>query len=342
MDPVTQGVLGGIVAQGFAKRAQLRLAAGCGILGGLAADLDIFIKSDTDPLLRLEFHRHFTHALAFIPIGGLIVAAAIYFLLRLLKRPPDFKPVYCFATLGYATHGLLDTCTSYGTYLLWPFSNARLSWDIMSIIDPMFTVPLLILLAIATFRKSLTTVYAGLTIGALYFSFAAYQHHVAVQTLTQFAKSQEHPISRFRVMPTLGNLILWRGLYESAGRYHVAAIFVNPMETPSVQYGDSLPALDVETELGHLPAQQQKDALRFNHFADGFLAHLSDDPNVLIDMRYAALPNSVKPLWGVRFSPQNPDPDQHVERIRFSTSRKERLDQLWLMLGGEKAKEGPP
>ena len=40
---------------------------GIGFLSGLAPDLDIFIRSESDPLLFLEFHRQFTHSLIFIP-----------------------------------------------------------------------------------------------------------------------------------------------------------------------------------------------------------------------------------------------------------------------------------
>ncbi len=38
-------------------------------------DMDVLIRSASDPLLAIEYHRHFTHALAFIPVGGLIAAA---------------------------------------------------------------------------------------------------------------------------------------------------------------------------------------------------------------------------------------------------------------------------
>ena len=42
--------------------------------------------------------------------------------------------------LGYGTGGLLDTCTSYGTHLLWPFSTTPMAWSIIAIVDPVFTV----------------------------------------------------------------------------------------------------------------------------------------------------------------------------------------------------------
>jgi len=34
-----------------------------GFLSGMAPDLDILIRSSTDPLLSLEYHRQFTHFL---------------------------------------------------------------------------------------------------------------------------------------------------------------------------------------------------------------------------------------------------------------------------------------
>ena len=54
-----------------------------------------------------------------------------------------YRQVWFIALLGYGTNGLLDACTTYGTLLLWPFSNARIAWNNVSVIDPLFTLPLL-------------------------------------------------------------------------------------------------------------------------------------------------------------------------------------------------------
>ena len=70
MDVLTQGLLGSAVAQTAAKPDEIRKAGLIGILAGLSADLDYFISSTSDPLLNLEFHRHFTHSLFFTPFAG--------------------------------------------------------------------------------------------------------------------------------------------------------------------------------------------------------------------------------------------------------------------------------
>ena len=80
MDPITQGALGAALPQSISikwpkhKKNHVALAGFFGMIGGTAADLDVMIFSEIDPLLFLDFHRQFTHSLIFIPFDGLVVA----------------------------------------------------------------------------------------------------------------------------------------------------------------------------------------------------------------------------------------------------------------------------
>ena len=78
MDPVSQGLLGTALSGSFARKKEIRFASFCGFIGGIAPDIDILIRSDSNPLLFIEYHRHFTHSLAFVPFGGLIVSFFLY------------------------------------------------------------------------------------------------------------------------------------------------------------------------------------------------------------------------------------------------------------------------
>ena len=153
MDPVSQGVLGAALPQAVARRPKASLALICGMLGGLAPDLDVLIRSSSDPLLSLEYHRQFTHSLLFIPVGAALVALAVQ---GILGRSWHwrFRDVYLYCLLGYATHALLDACTTYGTQLFWPFSDRRVAWNNISVVDPMLTLPLLGGVLLAYFRRS--------------------------------------------------------------------------------------------------------------------------------------------------------------------------------------------
>jgi inner membrane protein len=139
VDILTQGLLGAVFAQVIANKEEKKLASIAGAAAGLLADADILIRSSSDPLLTLEYHRHFSHSLFFIPFGA---AIAMLLLWPLMRRRLSLRRLYIFCLAGYSLSGLLDACTSYGTYLFWPLSNERVALNIISIVDPIFTLSL--------------------------------------------------------------------------------------------------------------------------------------------------------------------------------------------------------
>lgn len=331
MDPVTQGIVGALWAQPAARRPRMRQAAMAGGLAGMAPDLDALIRSSEYTLLHLEYHRHFTHALAFIPVGALIVAAALWPLLR--HRAP-FGLLYLWCLLGYASHGLLDACTSYGVYLLWPFSDQRVSWNWISVIDPLFTAPLLILIGVVVWRQSRAAAMIGLAWMVFYMSLAALQHHRAERVLEGWAQQEDMAIERSVTKPSFANLILWRGLVDDGQRFHVLAIRNLPGSEIRIWSGGAVEPFDprrfaADTRLG-------EDLRRFNHFSSGWLFHYHpyDRENqwFIGDLRYAIDPASQRPLWGVRFNPDEPG-----DRATYATPRRitsdEREQYLARLLG---------
>jgi len=97
VDVLTQGLLGAALAQTVAQKKESRLAAIVGFLAGLVADADILIFSSSDPLLTLDYHRHFTHSVFFIPIGALIASVILWYF---VKSSLSFKRLYMFCLLG--------------------------------------------------------------------------------------------------------------------------------------------------------------------------------------------------------------------------------------------------
>jgi len=87
--------------------------------------------------------------------------------------------VQAACTLGYATHASLDVLTSYGTQWLWPFSRERLELDWMSIVDPLFTVPLLLLSLLAALRASRRFALAAVAFALLYVAAGGVLHQRA-------------------------------------------------------------------------------------------------------------------------------------------------------------------
>ena len=330
MDPLTQGALGAALPLSTRAKSQTRIAGAIGFLAGMAADLDVLIRSSSDSLLFLEYHRQFTHSLIFIPLGGLLVAAFLYLLIRWRLRV-DFLRLWAFSSMGYATHGLLDAATSYGTQLLWPISDRRFSFSIISIIDPLFTLPLLFLLVVGMARKSGRWARLALLWAAAYLSFGAYQHHAAKSLAYGLAHDRGHSPVRLEVKPTFANLILWRSIYQSEGRFYADA--VRPSFGAATFDGASVAKLDVAAAFPWLDpkSQQARDIQRFARFSDGFIAQATDGSAVVIDVRYAFLPTDIAPLWSIRLDAGA----SAMAHARYETHRenaRESLGALWRMM----------
>lgn len=324
MDPISQASLGASLSQSFTNDKTRQVSAMViGALSGMAPDLDVLINSKTDPLLFLEFHRQFTHSLFFIPFGALICALVFYPLLnsRWIKSKLSFAQIYLFSFLGYATHGLLDACTSYGTQLFWPFSNTRIAWNTVSIIDPLFTLPVVILIVLAAYRKNVRYARVAFVYAVIFLSLGIIQNQRAENAVYTLAEQRGHVVERIQVKPSFANRHVWKLIYEYDGRYYVDAVRIL-VKTEFIE-GTSIQKLDVKRDYPWLPAdsQQAKDIERFRWFSDGFLAVSRRDENLVTDVRYSFLPNRVDSMWGVVVNKQLIDEgkmDAHVgyEMIR--------------------------
>lgn len=331
MDPISQGAIGAVAPQAVLKPEKIRVAALLGGLAGMAPDLDVFIQSPTDPLLFLEYHRQFTHALAFVPLGAAIVALALH---GFVRRHLQFRETYLACLLGYATHGLLDACTSYGTLLLWPFSDYRVAWNNVSVVDPLFTLPLLSLVILAAVRRRRAFAVAGLVWALGYVAFGAVQHQRAEAAGARLAAERGHEPVRLSAKTGFGNLLVWKVVYEHDGRFYVDGIRTGWAATACP--GASAVRLNLRHDFPWLDlgSQQALDVERFRWFSSGYLARDTHMPHRIIDVRYSVVPNTIDPLWGVDLDPGAP-PSSHVHYFVDRRARAEQTDAYWRLLTGE-------
>lgn len=322
--------MGSICAQSVAKKKNIKVALACGMAGGLAPDLDVLIRSAEDPLLSFQYHRHFTHSLVFVPFGGLIVAL---FAKLVMFRKHNFKDLYIFSTIGFATHGLLDSCTTYGTHLFWPFSDRREAWNTIAIIDPVFTITLVVFSWISSWHLSKKMARIGLGLAMLYMSFGVYQNNKAADVLVQIAHERGHSPERYMVMPTFANLVLWRSIYEHDGHFYTDSIRTSPFDLAYYHVGDKIRKLDVARDFPTISEKQKYDIERFSFFAGEYVALIPGSNNQIGDYRYT-FPNRPKPMWGIKVKLDKPN--EHVDRVSFrNDAGKKQLEEFWMLLSGE-------
>ena len=211
LDTVTQVVLGasiaGVCAPSGHRRKALLMGAGLGIL----PDLDALIDYG-DPVANFTYHRGFSHSLfVLVPFSILL-----WLILRRWWAPVRAAPLRWLAAIGLAlvTHPLLDAHTVYGTQLLWPLTTPPVMWSTLFIIDPLYTLPILVGVLLAAFwpaRKwSGVMLSAGLILSTAYIGWS-WTAKVLVERRAEVSLAamdlQDAP--RFSV-PTPFNTLLWR------------------------------------------------------------------------------------------------------------------------------------
>ena len=333
MDPVTQGAFGAIFAQTISSKKKILVGSIVGCFAGLAPDLDIFIRSASDPLLKLEYHRQFTHSLIFIPIGALIVTL---FSRLLFKKYLSWSETYLFSFLGLATHGLLDACTSYGTQLLWPFTDERITWNYISVVDPFLTIPVILAIIFAIIMKNKYITLFGIAYILVYLTFGAYQENRAQFVGKSIANLRGHDSKDLTAKPSLGNLFLWKTIYEDDGFYYVDAVrlfskleYCQGTKIKKLDLLNDFPELDIKT-------QQYKDIIRFDWFSQGYLGKVIDK-NIITDVRYSAVPNEVDGLWGIRISLDKHN-SSHVDWVVNRSNYMEKWKRFFDLLLGKNCK----
>jgi inner membrane protein len=148
MDTVTQIALGATIGEaGFRRRLGGR-AVVMGGFCGLAPDLDM-VAGLAGPWASLVHHRGASHSVVVLPVVALALALAG----RRWTKRGSLGTWWHLCAWSLVTHPLLDACTSYGTQLLAPFSRTRFAIDAVSILDPFYSLPLLVAVVLAVRRR---------------------------------------------------------------------------------------------------------------------------------------------------------------------------------------------
>lgn len=146
MDPITHGIGGALLGKGYFSERHGRVATFAVILGSIFPDVDIFPEPFLhDPMALIKIHRGFTHSFIGLPLFSVALAwGTRKIALRRGYRPPSLLVLTLACAVGMASHLLLDAMTTYGTRLLNPFSTKRYAWDLLFIVDAVFTAILLL------------------------------------------------------------------------------------------------------------------------------------------------------------------------------------------------------
>lgn len=306
MDLVTHSLLGATVAVALAETRYCRRAALAGALIALVPDVDIFMGDASDPLQLLEWHRHFTHSLLLAPVVAALAALISYW----LRWSLTLVRVFSIVLAVYASACLLDWCTSYGTHLLWPLIKEPLALSIIAVVDPLFTLVLATGLIVALRRAAISPARITLCIALAYLLLGGAQHLRALQQANQLALERYLSLTVVEVKPTMGNLLLWRSIMVDQHQ-NIYADAIRLGFSARIYSGEQKILLD-ETQLRQQLQNQNflnneaiEMVLRYQKDYAPWLVMHSGEPLMIGDARFAMLPDSLEPLWGLEIHPDS-------------------------------------
>ena len=289
MDSLTQVLLGASVGTAVLYGKAGWRAVFWGGFCGLFPDLDIFIPFG-DAVRDFSYHRSFSHSLF------VLTALTPLFAVLIMRIHPSFASYrlrwHLLVFLAFITHILLDGLTVYGTQILWPLHTPPVMWSTLFIIDPLYSLPLLVGVLAALLLRSrnngikINAVCLGVSMLYIFWSIGAkvYVNGVAEENILQRSISHRNVLT----VPTPFNTLLWRIVIVDDHSYYEG--FYSLLD-PSRKLSMSRHPLSHELLSGiedHWPVK------RLQWFTHGFFrARNVGGDVVLADLRMGLEPNYV-------------------------------------------------
>jgi inner membrane protein len=263
-----------------------------------------------DPWVQIAAHRGITHSLFFAPIFGVLLGWVFWLW---SKRRSSYWWWYLLAFLVLFTHPLLDCCTSYGTQIFTPFSNVRVAWNWVSIVDIFYSLPLFLTLIIcALLRKwkpGKNTSWLGVTallLTTTYLTYGGWNHFIAQKRALADAKDKQITILHVEAYPQLANVWVWRTVVKTPDGYLLGR--TNTLVGKTVE--STFLSDDVDPSIDKAWSHEKIKIYRW--FANDLLRKkLVKSPQgggvvEFLDMRYGNPVETNSSLWGARVY-VNPD-----------------------------------
>lgn len=246
MDSVSQLVLGSAVGYSALGTKIGRKALIVGAVLGTLPDLDVFINFG-GAVENFVYHRGFSHSLL---IHALVSPLFAWLVCRMAwAQKASFRRWTTAIFLVFSTHAILDSMTVYGTQLLWPISTYPFSFSNLFIIDPLYTLPLLVSVMIVSFIKDTSKrgqLINGflLCLSSLYACWGLAVKSYIDEQIMHRIDSEGIEILAYESTPSPFNTLLWRGVATTLdGHYEIYASVFDEVDEISLYFYENQRAL---------------------------------------------------------------------------------------------------
>jgi inner membrane protein len=241
MDSLTHTLTGAIIARAIDDEKVGNWGTLAGLSMGFFPDSD-FVLGLFNRQFYLEYHRDFTHSLLLIPLYALFFS----WLFVKISRRPHFWSFYKICLPVLVSHVVLDLFTSYGTMIFSPFFEHRFSWDLIFIIDLIFSGIIVLPLVVSLFMKRKAQwICRGSLIGlTVYVLFCWVQHDRAIDLTKTFAENLEEKIIRVASLPQPLSPFRWANYVETEEKVYQGFVDLRRKENGLAIVGEAKPLPD--------------------------------------------------------------------------------------------------
>lgn len=220
MDSLSQIVLGAATFA-LAKDKEIgKKALLYGAILGTIPDLDVLVNPFFTDIEQFAIHRAFSHSIFFA-----ILLSLLFGKIFANKYKTSFKSWFWASFLALFTHPLLDLCTTYGTRIFYPLSKSYYSLDNVFVIDPLYTIWLLVGCIILLFMKKdnlkrQKVIVISLILSTSYLLFGLLANLYVCQKFQAELKRQNISYEKLKIVPTPLNTVLWQGIVKTENGFY--------------------------------------------------------------------------------------------------------------------------
>lgn len=221
MDNLTHTFSGLVAARLYpARKLPLKTRYFVGVLAANAPDLDILLAPFSSELYLLH-HRGITHSLLMLPILAWLLS---WVFSRLFKASSDqWRDYYALTAIALLLHTFGDWITGYGTQLFAPLTNQTFSLGTTFILDPVFTLLLLLGYLGSVWKKhSLLPAQMAVLATAVWIGTQFYWKQEAVNAGKAHAAAQGWTGASVNAEPRPIAPFNWTVIIRENERYHYA------------------------------------------------------------------------------------------------------------------------
>lgn len=180
-----------------------------GSILGTIPDLDILVGKFISDVQGVAIHRGLSHSIVFFLFLSPLLGTVIQ---RLEKDKISWNRSVLLVFSCLFTHVLLDMFTTWGTQIFWPIEN-RIALKTIFVVDPLYTIPLLVGLVYVWKSKTPESrkryLHIGLMVSSSYLLLTVGLKLIALNKFEKALEEQQVSYEDIIVKPTAFNSILW-------------------------------------------------------------------------------------------------------------------------------------